>query len=88
LRLVLLRTRSRVAYLRYVLRGLLGARWQVDGIDLLDSVKLRCRSLTEAEDTISAQRIFVEADGELLGTLPAEISIVPDALTLLAPEKG
>ena len=88
LRLVLLRTRSRVAYLRYVLRGLLGARWQVDGIDLLDSVKLRCRSLTEAEDTMSAQRIFVEADGELLGTLPAEISIVPDALTLLAPEKG
>jgi YegS/Rv2252/BmrU family lipid kinase len=88
LRLVLLRTRSRVAYLRYVLRGLLGARWQVDGIDLLDGVKLRCRSLTEAEDTISAQRIFVEADGELLGTLPAEISIVPDALTLLAPEKG
>jgi diacylglycerol kinase family enzyme len=51
-------------------------------------VKLRCRSLAEAEDTISAQRIFVEADGELLGTLPAEISIVPDALTLLAPEKG
>ena len=88
LRLVLLRTRSRVAYLRYVLRGLLGARWQVDGIDLLDGVKLRCRSLTEAGDTISAQRIFVEADGELLGTLPAEISIVPDALTLLAPEKG
>ena len=30
-------------------------------------------------------RIFVEADGELLGTLPAAISIVPDALSLLVP---
>jgi diacylglycerol kinase family enzyme len=27
----------------------------------------------------------VEADGELLGTLPATISIVPDALKLLFP---
>jgi diacylglycerol kinase family enzyme len=29
--------------------------------------------------------IHVEADGEFLGTLPAEITIVPDALTLLVP---
>ena len=33
-------------------------------------------------------RIFVEADGELLGTLPAAISIVPDALALLVPDVG
>ena len=32
-----------------------------------------------------SSRIFVEADGELLGTLPAAISVVPDALTLLVP---
>jgi diacylglycerol kinase family enzyme len=31
-------------------------------------------------------RIYVEADGELVGTLPAEITIVPDALTLLTPK--
>jgi diacylglycerol kinase family enzyme len=30
-------------------------------------------------------KIYVEADGELVGTLPAEITVVPDALTLLAP---
>jgi diacylglycerol kinase family enzyme len=29
---------------------------------------------------------YVQIDGELGGTLPAEIRIVPDALTLLAPE--
>jgi diacylglycerol kinase family enzyme len=29
-------------------------------------------------------KVYVEADGELLGTLPAEITTVPDALTLLS----
>jgi len=29
--------------------------------------------------------VYVEADGEILGTLPAEISMVPDALTILVP---
>jgi len=31
------------------------------------------------------QAEFVEADGELLGTLPAEITMVPDAVNLLMP---
>ena len=88
LRLVLLRTHSRVAYLRYIIRGLVGARWQVGGIELLDGVKVHCQALTETDHKASPLRIFVEADGELLGTLPAEISIVPDALTLLAPESS
>jgi diacylglycerol kinase family enzyme len=29
----------------------------------------------------------VEADGELIGTLPAEITMVPDALTILVPTR-
>jgi YegS/Rv2252/BmrU family lipid kinase len=86
LRLVLLRTRSRLAYLRYIVRGMVGARWPVNGIDLVDGVKVHCRALTAPGHATSSPRIFVEADGELLGTLPAEISIVPDALTLLVPE--
>ncbi len=53
----------------------------------------RNRSGSRREDRLPARwpirprssRIFVEADGELLGTLPAAISIVPDALTLLVP---
>jgi diacylglycerol kinase family enzyme len=32
-------------------------------------------------------KIYVEADGELVGTLPLEITTVPDALTLLAPSR-
>jgi diacylglycerol kinase (ATP) len=81
LRLVLFHTRNRAAYLGYVLRGLLGARWQIPGIELVHASGVCCRSLTAEVSS----RIFVEADGELLGTLPAEISVVPDALTILAP---
>ena len=82
LRLVLFRTRSRLAYLRYIVRGLAGARWRVAGIDLVHGVKIGCR---RGADAVSGSRIFVEADGELLGTLPVEISAVPDAVTLLVP---
>ena len=41
--------------------------------------------LPAAGDASADSRIFVEADGELLGTLPAAISMVPDALALLVP---
>jgi len=82
LRLVLFRTRSRLAYLHYIVRGLFGARWHVRGIDLVDGVRITCQP---REHGASVARIFVEADGELLGTLPVEISVVPDAVTLLVP---
>jgi diacylglycerol kinase (ATP) len=85
LRLVMFRTRSRLAYLSYIVRGLLGVQWPVDGIDLVHSLKINCRELVDAT---ADSRIFVEADGELLGTLPAAISMVPDALALLVPDSG
>jgi diacylglycerol kinase (ATP) len=85
LRLVLFHTRSRVAYLRYVLRGLFGTNWKVPGIELLHSASAVCCDLASSTDSGTKSRIFVEADGELLGTLPAEISMVRDAVTLLAP---
>jgi diacylglycerol kinase (ATP) len=79
LRLVLFHTRSRAAYLRYVLRGLMGAKWEIPGIELVHASRVNCRSGE------GASRIFVEADGELLGTLPVEIGVVADALTILVP---
>jgi YegS/Rv2252/BmrU family lipid kinase len=81
LRLVLFHTRSRLAYLRYVLRGLFGTNWKVPGIELVHSASAVCRNVTSS-------RIFVEADGELLGTLPAEISMVRDGVTLLMPTQN
>ena len=80
LRVVLFHTRSRTAYMSYVLRGLLGTRWQTPGIELTHGSRVSCRS--SAAET---SRVFVEADGELLGALPAEICIIPGALTILTP---
>jgi YegS/Rv2252/BmrU family lipid kinase len=86
LRLVLFHTRSRLAYLRYVLRGLFGANWKVPGIELVYSASVVCRGVASSSGTKS--RVFVEADGESLGTLPAEITLVRDAATLLAPQSA
>jgi diacylglycerol kinase (ATP) len=82
LRLVLFHTRSRAAYLRYVMRGLLGTRWTIPGIELIHSCGVSCCLLASAP---VVSRIFVEADGELLGTLPAQVSVVPNAVNLLVP---
>lgn len=79
LRLVLFRTRSRMAYLGYILRGLLGTQWRVPGIDVESAEQVQCRPLSPG------QRVLVEADGELLGSLPAEITMLPGALNLLVP---
>jgi diacylglycerol kinase family enzyme len=85
LRLVLFHTHSRIAYLRYVLRGLFGTNWKVPGIQLVHGTSAVCRDAASPTDSGTRPRIFVEADGELLGTLPAEISVVRDALMLLLP---
>lgn len=85
MRLVICRTSSRMAYLAYVTRGLLRQKWKIPGIDLVDSTRVSCRYCVPSGKNQS--KIYVEADGELLGTLPAQITIVPDALTLLAPAR-
>lgn len=82
LRLVLFKTNSRFRYLGFILRGLVGGRWHINGIELADAIHARC----SAQPGGKARRIFVEADGELVGTVPAEISIVPDAVTMLVPQ--
>jgi YegS/Rv2252/BmrU family lipid kinase len=84
LRLVLFHTHSRLAFLRYILRGLFGTNWKVPGIDLVYSTGAACREVATSPGTKS--RIFVEADGELLGTLPADLSMVRDAVTLLGSD--
>ncbi len=84
MRLVFCRTASRLAYLAYVTRGLLRLSWTIPGIDLAHSTRVSCQYRSPSQDQ---RKIYVEADGELLGTLPAEITVVPDALTLLAPPR-
>jgi YegS/Rv2252/BmrU family lipid kinase len=80
LRLVAFKTRSRYRYLRFML-AVLFARHTFSGeVEVFDAATVECRLRPG-----SKARLFVEADGELLGTLPARIEIVPEALTLLIP---
>jgi len=91
MRIVYCRTASRFAYLFYVTRGLLRCNWRVPGIELADSARVQCEYLTatysDSEVSSAQPKIYVEADGELLGTLPVEITMAPNALTILAPSR-
>ena len=87
MRLVLCHTASRLSYLAYVTRGFLRLRWTVPGIDLSYSERVSCQYRGSFVPLREQPNIYVEADGELLGTLPAEITVVPDALTLLVPSR-
>jgi diacylglycerol kinase (ATP) len=87
MRLVCCRTASRAAYLAYVTRGLLHLPWSIRGIDLSHSTRVSCQYLSPPAASQQQRKIYVEADGELLGTLPAEVTVVPNALNLLAPPR-
>jgi diacylglycerol kinase (ATP) len=83
-RLILCRTASRLAYLAYVTRALLRLDWPVPGIDLVHASNAICDYPPQSSESSSDFKVYVEADGELLGTLPAEITLVPKALTVLS----
>jgi len=85
MRIVMAHTGSRLAYLAYVTRSLLRRSWKIPGVELAYSRKAVCSYVETSTESTPRKRIYVEADGELIGSLPAEISVVPDALTLLAP---
>jgi diacylglycerol kinase (ATP) len=85
LRTVMCRTDSRNAYLQYVAGALLGWRRKIAGIDLVSCSEIACRLPAQGDN---ADRVYVEADGELLGRLPARMSIQSDALSLVVPAVG
>ena len=80
LRLVAFKTRSRWRYLRFMTAILLGRRPRVREVELLDASRVECRTVSGSQG-----RVYVEADGEALGILPARVEIVPEAVTLLMP---
>jgi diacylglycerol kinase family enzyme len=80
MRLVLFKTQSRTRYLQYMTAVLCGRKPNVPRIEFADATSVQCRPLDGADCPIHA-----EADGELLGILPAKLDIVPEAVTLLMP---
>ncbi len=94
LRTVMCRTDSRNAYLRYVAGTVLGRQWNINGIDLVNCSEIECRlpERTKGDrdggsgaENVIRDRVYVEADGELIGRLPARMTMVPDALSLIVP---
>ena len=81
LSLIAFKTRSRFHYMRFLLAVVWRRQTFLNSIELLDADSVECRVSKG-----SRSHLLVEADGELLGSLPARIEIVPEALTLLIPE--
>ncbi len=73
-------TRSRIKMLRFLLAVLFRRHTFNGAIEVLDADSVECELKPPG-----ATLVFVEADGEVLGQLPARIEVVRDALTLLIP---
>ncbi len=89
LRLVLLRNSSRAHVVRYSLQALTGLA-SYDELDTpnADFSFVFAKAVTCYPPEMRSAELRVQADGELLGPTPVEISIVPEALTLLIPPEG
>ena len=79
LEVVLFEGRSSVPYVKYFAGMALNRLKGMKGVTVLRGQHLKLRPVGDGEPA------WVQIDGELGGYLPAEIGIVPDALTLLVP---
>jgi diacylglycerol kinase family enzyme len=75
--------------LRYALQALTGIA-PYDGLEKADAdlPVVWAKAVTCSAPVGLAGELRVQADGELLGTTPTRISIVPEALTLLIAPEG
>jgi len=75
---------------------LLGRQWNINGIDVVSCSEIVCRLPEKSADrnheghrhdshSHKEDRVYVEADGELLGRLPARMTMAHDALSLVVP---
>jgi diacylglycerol kinase family enzyme len=75
--LLLFRTDKVRRFLRYFAGVAMGMNWKVPEVDVIHSRWFRCTAFP------AARTIHSQADGELLGTLPAELSIESRSVKLL-----
>ena len=76
---VLFEGRSTLPYVKYFGALMLNRLRGMRGVTV---ERAQCLRVLAPED----RRVYMQIDGEFAGHLPAEIRIVPDALTLLVPE--
>jgi diacylglycerol kinase family enzyme len=80
-RLMLFKTDKVRHFLHYFVSVASGLNWKVPHVDLAFSKRFRCTPL----DSEKPESIHCECDGELLGTLPVEVSIEDKTFNLLMP---
>ncbi len=80
LHLIAFQTRSRLDYFNFLMGVLAGRHTFTKRIDLIETGHVECRAYNGSRETL-----FVEADGEVLGSLPVRIDVVPEAVNLLIP---
>lgn len=80
LSVVAFKTRSRMQYLRFLLATVIGRQTFSRTIELIDADSVECNPLNGSKSSV-----FVEADGEVLGALPARMELAREKLTLLVP---
>jgi YegS/Rv2252/BmrU family lipid kinase len=85
MQLVMFRTRRLWRYVSYMVGVSLGMNWPVGGVDLVHAKQITCMPIP-GHSVHRGRHIAVEADGEVLGTLPAKIEILPQAFKLLMPK--
>src|SRR3569833_4561459 len=77
LSVVAFKTQRRIAYMRFLLAAMIGRQSFSRTIELIDTDFVDCRPLNGSKSSV-----FVEADGEVLGALPARIDLAREKLTL------
>jgi len=75
---VLFQGRSTLPYVKYFAGLALGRLAGLKGVEVLHAGEVK---LSGPQDN----RVYVQIDGEFAGYLPAQVRIVPDAITLLVP---
>lgn len=80
LHLLAFRTQSRLRYMMFLLAVLGGRHTYKRDVELVETAAVDCRAHNGSRETL-----FVEADGEVLGSLPARMEVVPQAIKLLIP---
>jgi diacylglycerol kinase (ATP) len=82
-RLVLFKTANKARFFRFATGRLINRDWQDRHIELVHASSLCC--IPHSGNGARAHTVYAEADGEILGRLPAMIQAVPNALNLLVP---
>jgi diacylglycerol kinase family enzyme len=80
LSLLAFKTQSRLSYLKFMLAAVIRRQSFKRAIELVETPSIAMCVLAG-----SREPLFVEADGEVLGRLPARMEVVPHSLTLLVP---